>query len=570
MSVGFVMLVHTALDRAAQVARHLAASGCPVVIHADRKVDRAAFDGFRAGLSDLPGIGFATRRHRCEWGMWAIVGATLDASEDLLRAHPGLDHVYLCSGACLPLRPVPELVAYLAARPETDFIESVTIDDVMWSKGGFDHDRFALRFPVSFRKRRRLFDALTAAQKRLGLVRRLPAGIVPHLGSQWWCLSRPTLEAILTDPLRPGYDRFFRSVWIPDESYFQTLVRLHSRRVESRSLTLSKFDHHGRPHSFYDDHLQLLRRSDCFFARKIWPRADRLYDAFLSNDPAVVKNAEPNPGKIDRLFSRATDRRVQGRPGLTMQSRYPARWLDTARTAAPYSVFCGFSEAFEGFEAWLAKATGLRVHGHLYAPARVEFAGGARVYNGGLSDSARLRDYHPEAFLANLIWATRGERQCFMFGPRDDQAVLPFVAGDQNAQVSIVAGAWALSLHVRERAGEMTGAALRREAARLQRAELEQLALMRASWVKARVRAWSLAEFLEAPMENLMPILDEIAPRAPRRPTEAPVLARTEGLGAFLQRLKNDGTHLHLPGDFPLGDPPPAASAERPRPYLVT
>jgi hypothetical protein len=105
----------------------------------------------------------------------------------------------------------------------------------------------------------------------------LPEGITPHLGSQWWCLTRQTLTAILEDPRRPELDRYFRYVWIPDESYYQTLVRNYGRKIESRSLTLSKFDFQGKPHVFYDDHLQLLRRSDCFVARKVWPRADRLY-----------------------------------------------------------------------------------------------------------------------------------------------------------------------------------------------------------------------------------------------------------------------------------------------------
>jgi hypothetical protein len=569
VSLGVVMLVHTALDRAEQVARHLAGSGCPVMIHADRKMPRREFEAFRARLADAPDIRFASRRHVCRWGMWGIVAATLDAATDLLAAYPRLRHVYLASGSCLPLRPVPELVAYLAERPGTDFIESVSIADVRWTKGGFDHDRFALHFPFSFRDRRRLFDLATAAQRRAGLRRRLPIGVEPHLGSQWWCLTRRTLEAILNDPERPRIDRFFRTVWIPDESYFQSLVRLHSRRVESRSLTLSKFDHQGIPHSFYDDHLPLLRRSDCFVARKIWPEADRLYQSFLSNDPKVTKNAEPNPGKIDRLFSRATERRVHGRAGLWMQSRYPARHFDAARTAAPYSVFAGFAETFPGFEAWLSKATGLRVHGHLYAPGRAELAGGAKVYNGGLSDSAALRDYNPHAFLTNLIWATRGERQCFMFGPADNQAVMPFVAGDHNAQVSVIAGAWALALHAHEQEGRLRGSALRKEAARLQRIELGHLELMRASWVKARVRIWSLAEFLDAPMENLAPILDEISPRAPRRLTEAPVLAPLEGFGDFLQRLKNAGMHLHLPGDFPASGPLPAQPGTPARPYLV-
>ncbi len=35
MSFGVVLLCHTALDRAAQVARAWAQNGCPVVIHLD-------------------------------------------------------------------------------------------------------------------------------------------------------------------------------------------------------------------------------------------------------------------------------------------------------------------------------------------------------------------------------------------------------------------------------------------------------------------------------------------------------------------------------------------------------
>ncbi|MEM9250010.1 MAG: beta-1,6-N-acetylglucosaminyltransferase [Pseudomonadota bacterium] len=569
MSVGIVMLVHTALDRAAQIARHFATAGCPVVIHTDRKVPAAAYEAFARAMAQVPGVEMARRRHRCDWGTWGIVGATQDAAAQLLAAHSHVRHVYLASGSCLPLRPMRELIDYLGDQPELDFIESVTIEDVVWTKGGFDHDRFRLLFPFSFRKHRRLFDATTALQRRLRLQRRLPPGLVPHLGSQWWCLSRPTLEAILNDPDRPALDRFFRRVWIPDESYFQTLVRRHGRSVESRSLTLAKFDHQGKPHTFYDDHLQLLRRSDCFVARKIWPRADKLYAHFLSDKRAGAKRAEPNPGKIDRTFSKATARRLQGRAGLTMQSRFPAARIDVARTAAPYSVFAGFAHVFDDFERWLTKTTGLRVHGHLFAPGAVEFAGRAQIYNGGLSSASDLRDYDAKRFLANLIWATRGERQCFMFGPADTQSAMPFIAGDPNAQVSVIAGAWALSLHQQEREGTLTGHALRKDAARLQRIELKHLELMRASWVKARVRIWTLAEFLDAPMDHLAPILDELTPRAPRRPTEAPTLRDTRGFAQFLQRLKNDGMFLHMPGDFSASAQETAPSGPPSRPYLV-
>ena len=564
MSLGFVMLCHTALGRAAQVARHWSTRGCPVVIHVDKRVRAKAYDRLRADLADLTDIRFSPR-FACEWGTWGLVAATQAASAMMLRDFPGVRHVYLASGSCLPLRPVEELVAYLDERPRTDFIESVTTEDVGWTIGGLNIERFTLRFPFSWRKQRRLFDAYVRLQRLLGFRRRVPAGLVPHLGSQWWCLTRQTLSAILDDPEREQWDRYFRRVWIPDEGYFQTLVRLYSSDVESRSLTLSKFDFQGKPHIFYDDHLQLLRRSDCFVARKIWPHADRLYATFLSDELRNQARAEPNPGKIDRLFAKAVERRTKGRAGLYMQSRFPNSDWENGMTAAPYSVFEGFSDLFENFDLWLGKVAGSRVHGHLFAPDRAEFAGGETIYNGALSDSASLRDYDPRAFLVSLIWNTRGERQCFQFGPNDRQKIGSFLARDPNAQISVISGGWAVPLF----RSNLNFGDIRREAARLQKIEAEHLDVLRSVKAKARVRIWTLADFVENPMEPLQAIIDEISPRSLRRLTEAPRMADLTGFGQFLQNLRNQGMQPVLMGDFPAGDDPRNATTRRGRPYLV-
>ncbi|WP_132952879.1 beta-1,6-N-acetylglucosaminyltransferase [Rhodovulum bhavnagarense] len=558
------MLVHNAFDRAAAVARHWASHDCPVVIHVDRRASHAEVRAFHAELAGLDNVRFC-KRYRCEWGTWSIVQATIAGVEMVLREFPEIAHIYLASGSCLPLRPVEELRHYLAARPRTDFIESVTTDEVPWTIGGLDRERFTLRFPFSWKKNRRLFDRYVALQRRINFKRRIPEGLEPHLGSQWWCLTRRTLEAILTDPERDTYERYFHRVWIPDESYFQTLVRKHSGQIESRSLTLSKFDFQGKPHIFYDDHLQLLRRSDCFVARKIWPQADLLYQTFLAPDAGRTNRAEPNPGKIDRLFSKAVDRRTRGRPGLYMQSRFPNEGWENGKTCARYSVFEGFSELFENFETWLGKTIGARVHGHLYHPDRVEFAGGEAVYNGALCDSAPLRDYDPRAFLTNLIWNTRGERQCFQFGPHDRQQISWFMVGDPNAQISVITGAWAVPLfHSRQSFVD-----LRKRAAHLQRVEAAHLDILRSPHTRARVRIWSMADFVQNPMEPLQIIIDEIAPRAQRRLTEAPTMVNLDGFGQFLQNLKNQGMKPYLMGDFPVGDDPHPAPRQTSKPYLV-
>jgi hypothetical protein len=544
VTVGFVMLVHDPLDRAAEVARHLARQGAPVVIHVDARVPKPAFDTFAARLGDMPHIRFA-RRRPCRWGTWSIVAATLDATRQILAEFPEVGHVLLACGTALPLRPVADLRAFLTARPKTDFIESVTTEDVGWTIGGLDRERFTLSFPFAWKSQRLLFDLWVLMQRRMGLKRKIPEGIVPHMGSQWWCLTRGTLERIMSDPEGDRYRRYFRHVWIPDESYFQTLVRRHSSRLESRSLTLAKFDFQGRPHVFHDDHLDLLRQSDRFMARKVWPHAQALYDHFLSDRPARPL-ALADPSRIDRLFQRALDRRTRGRSGLVMQSRFPHPGWENGRTAAPYSVFEGFSDLLENWADWIGAVPGVRVHGHLFGPDRAEFADGMTEFAGCLSDIASLRDYDPAAFLANLVWNTRGERQCFDFGPADNQAVAPVFAEDPNAQVAILSGAWLVPLY---RSG-LPIADLRRRAADLQAAEARHLELLRKPGTAARVRIWTLAEFLTAPGEVLRIVQEDLAGPAPHTLVPAPRMADLGGLPEFLKALRNEGMLPHVAGDL--------------------
>ncbi|MDX8353023.1 beta-1,6-N-acetylglucosaminyltransferase [Cognatiyoonia sp. IB215182] len=564
MSVGVIMLVHTAFDRAEQMVRHWVDGGCPVVVHVDSKVDQQSYDSFAQALGVMDNV-LLCKRHRCEWGGWGLVAASQAAATLMLDSFPDVRHVYLASGACLPLRPVTELCAYLEAHPDTDFIESATTADVPWPVGGLDRERFTLLFPFSWKKQRWLFDKFVRLQQLVRFRRKLPEGVVPHMGSQWWCLTRQTLRAILDDPQRGVFDRFFRHVWIPDESYYQTLVRRHATRIESRSLTLSKFDFQGKPHIFYDDHAPLLMRSGCFVARKAWPYAEGLYRAFPRKATDLPTLQEPDTARIDRIFASAVDRRLRGRHGLYMQSRFPNRDHENGLAAAPYSVFQGFDDIVPDFAQWLAKRTGAEVHGHLFAKDRAQFASGAPLDRGGLSDSARLRDYNGRMFLTNLIWNGRETHQCFQFGPADTQDIRWMLAKDTQARIWVVSGAWAVPLFLSGRsAGEV-----RAEAARLQRIEHKFLNALRAPHARARIQIMTLAEFVEAPTEVLQSIIDEIAGHRGSAVTALPQMADLQGLAGFLQDLKNQGMHPFLTGQFSAQQAPTADRSAIPKPYVV-
>lgn len=564
MRLGIVMLVHDAFDRGIQLARHWATNGCPVVVHVDERVSLSDYDAFVSAFTDLPDVRFCDRRP-CDWGTWSLVSASQAASEMLLAAFPDVTHTMLVSGSCLPLRPIPDLLDYLERHPGADFIESVTTQDVPWTTGGLDIERFTLRFPFSWKRHRRLFDRYVSLQRRVGFKRKIPNGLTPHLGSQWWCLTRDTLWAILSDPNRPIYDNYFKRVWIPDESYYQTLARLHSGRIESRSLTLSKFDFQGKPHVFYDDHLQLLRRSNCFVARKAWHHADKLYESFLSLPQEAPNDIEPNPGPIDQIFARAIERRTMGRPGLIMQSRVPRVGLEHSKTASRYAVLSGFSELFEGFEDWLSQVVNARVHGNLFAKDKAHFADNAQVFFGAQCNSAPLRDYNAEAFLTSLIWNTRGERQCFQFGPHDSQDITWSIAKDANARTYVISGAWMVPLFL---SGKDV-CDIRSEAARLQKRESDYIRVLRSPYTRARVHIWSLADFVSAPEQLVQLVVDDIGAQHVSGSLDLPQMKPLDGLGQFLQQLKNQGMQPYLVGDFAAGSNSHNARDQRQKPRLV-
>jgi hypothetical protein len=201
----------------------------------------------------------------------------------------------------------------------------------------------------------------------------------------------------------------------------------------------------------------------------------------------------------------------------------------------------------------------------LFAPARAEFEGGQQFFSGALSDNPVLRDYNGRAFLTNLIWNTRGERQCFQFGPSDTQTISWDIAKDPNAHISVISGAWAIPLFQSNR----NFADLRTEAAALQRIESEHLVALRSTYAKARIRIWSLADFIDAPMEPLQTIVDELGSKVARRLAEAPRMVDLKGFGQFLQNLKNQGMHPYLMGDFPVDTAPTHAQPTKRKPYLV-
>ncbi|RVT86774.1 glycosyl transferase [Rhodobacteraceae bacterium CCMM004] len=276
--IAYILLCHKDPDAVVAQARRLTAAGDVMAIHFDARAGEPAFRRIREALGDNPNVVFARRRVRCGWGEWSLVAATLEALRAAVAAFPKATHFYMLSGDCMAIKSAEYAHALLDAD-DADWIESHDYFASDWIKTGFREERLIYRHLVNERKHKWWFYTLLDWQKRLGLSRPIPNGIQMMIGSQWWCLRRRTVEACLDFvDRRLDVVRFFRTTWIPDETFFQTVVRhlVPGHEIRNRTLTFLVFSDYGMPVAFYNDHYDLLLSQDALFARKISPEATRL------------------------------------------------------------------------------------------------------------------------------------------------------------------------------------------------------------------------------------------------------------------------------------------------------
>ena len=278
--IAFILLCHKNPEAIVQQARQLTAVGDYMSIHFDARASAEDFDQIKTALEGNPNVAFAKKRIKCGWGEWSLVRASLNAIEAAVEAFPRATHFYMVSGDCMSIKSAEYAHEFLDAN-DKDYIESFDFFESDWIKTGMKGDRLFYRHYINERNHKYWFYAFYEWQKRLGLKRKIPEDLQIMIGSQWWCLRRRTIERIIEfSNKRRDVIRFFASTWIPDETYFQTLVRhlVPEHEINGRTLTFLMFSDYGMPLHFYNDHYDMLLSQDFLFARKISIEAADLRD----------------------------------------------------------------------------------------------------------------------------------------------------------------------------------------------------------------------------------------------------------------------------------------------------
>ncbi|MEM9063638.1 MAG: DUF5928 domain-containing protein [Pseudomonadota bacterium] len=406
--IAFLLLAHKDPDWVIEQAKTLTAHGDCVAIHYDARAKESDFSRIRSALSSNPNVALA-RRVKSGWGEYSLVQATLNIISAARARFKGVTHYFLISGDCFPTKSRGYFDRML--EDDRDIIETHDFFESEWIRTGLREDRLVYRHWFNERKYKRLFYASLDIQRYLRWRKSLPEGIQIRIGSQWWVLRAQTMNAVL-GLLRERRDlkRFFKTTWIPDETFFQTLVAhvTPADQIRREPPTHLLFSDYGLPVVFHGDHEDLLRANDKPMARKISPHADglrnRLLEIFRQRDSDRVEG-----GGNTNLYHYLTWR---GRTGQRYRTRFWEDAIGQRRDAELLIVTARLWHIGKEVEAAIGEATGLRRMSYVFdEDTRIDLP------LGNLETGLFKRGQHRRAMMNLIIDAANEQRLLIAIDP---------------------------------------------------------------------------------------------------------------------------------------------------------
>ena len=411
IKLAFALLAHGRAGDVERLVQILVEQGHAVALHYDLKSSDDCFGSLSRRFAGNERVRFA-RRVAVRWGEWSVVQGTLNCLDEIAASGWDPDYVYHVSGMDYPIRPSAQLVAFLERNRGDEFIETAAADSEAWVKTGPQRERYLYRWWFNWRDQKRRTEIAYKVQRWLGITRPFVRGLTPYMGSQWWVLTWSTLREVMKLATAPDIRRFFRRTLVPDELFFQTMVRHVAKpeRITNCPLTLYQFSDYGYPVVYHADHYDYLLRQNFFFARKISIHCNKLRDQLDLAWSGEVQLAPFGDLQVGLVSSEYEDWRLahrDGPPGCPLAGRSQGRWYENhKRVTRPFFAVLGTSTAeLAVVQAALSRSAGLLCHGQVFHPTRIEFARGAAAFAGYDATDVKLRDVSAPIFVSDLVMA---------------------------------------------------------------------------------------------------------------------------------------------------------------------
>jgi hypothetical protein len=215
MRIAYIVSAYKSFDQLVRLVRRIHDSDVSVFIHVDAR--SGPIDDVVTAVSDLPGVHYL-QRHRCAWGGFGHVAATLKGIGAINAARAGHDYAVLLTGQDYPIKANDEIRDVLTAAGGLSYMNYFALPTSEWEGGGLDRIQ---RWHIEVLNRRFACPPAGWSFPK----RRFPSGFRPYGGSSYWCLALDCIKYVHDFvAANPRFVNFFRHVDVPDELFFQTLL----------------------------------------------------------------------------------------------------------------------------------------------------------------------------------------------------------------------------------------------------------------------------------------------------------------------------------------------------------
>jgi hypothetical protein len=233
--IAYIISAYKYPEFLARLVSRLNIEAAAFFVHVDKNTGDDVFRQMTGLLGGFANVRFV-RRHRCHWGDFGHVQATLEAIGEIGRSGILYDYVILLTGQDYPIKSNRQIAAFLRDHAGQSFLHHFSLPHPIWKndRGGLDriaywhflvsNRRFAFPQPRTFRSP--ILSRLWSASITLfPAERRFPAGFQPFCGSGYWCLTGECVDYLYHFVQRQReFVRFFKYVHIPDEIFFHTVL----------------------------------------------------------------------------------------------------------------------------------------------------------------------------------------------------------------------------------------------------------------------------------------------------------------------------------------------------------
>lgn len=273
MKIAYIISAYKYPGQLVRLISRLDQEGATFFVHVDKKAADFVYQAVVEGTRPLPNVHFL-KRYRCYWGGFGHVQATLEGFEEIFRRETSFDYAILLTGQDYPIKSNAYIRDFLLQNQGKSFLHHFPLPTTEWEDTGLARiENWHLRW---FGRHLVVPGSLLP-----GLRRSLPEGLKPYGGSSYWCLARECVAYVYRFVREnPAYVRYFKTVDVPDEIFFQTILMNSplAKSVVNDDLhyVVWQVPDSGSPEILRLEDFEQIARSPKLFARKFDATVDEL------------------------------------------------------------------------------------------------------------------------------------------------------------------------------------------------------------------------------------------------------------------------------------------------------